>query len=465
MKAIVQLAVTLALLGCHLATSAAAATLPEFERIELDNGTVLLLLEKHDVPLIGVEAIIRGGAVNDPEGLSGVASLLAGIFEKGAGGRDSAAFAEAVAAVGGELVATGELEAITISGEFLARDAVLMVELLADMLQRPILDAGEMTRLRDRSISFIRAAKDASLDALVPVYGHAFLFGEHPYARPVFGDEASLAKIQQRDLLDYYANQVGADRLIIAVAGDFDGGEMADLLAAAFADWRPAAAEPAMVASATPETGRRVLLVDKPGAAQTYFWLGNVGVSASYPRRAAVTIANTVFGGRFTSLLNTALRVESGLTYGARSALMQPSRPGSFAIYSSTAAESTTAAIDMALTVLEQFRGASMEDPILQSASNYILGQYPLKLETAAQLAGVVAYLEQLGLGPSYINDFAAEISAITGADITTTVNEVFPSPDDLVFVLLGDAQLIRDSVAKYGPITEIAISAPRFSP
>ncbi|MDH3409635.1 MAG: insulinase family protein, partial [Gammaproteobacteria bacterium] len=127
----------LALSACLCAGTALGqgVTLPDVHRVELDNGAVFILDEKHDVPLIGVEAIIRGGAVTDPSGKSGMSSLLAGMLKKGAGDRDAATFAEAIGAVGASLEARAGLESITISGEFLARDADLMLELLVDMLR------------------------------------------------------------------------------------------------------------------------------------------------------------------------------------------------------------------------------------------------------------------------------------------------------------------------------------------
>ena len=118
---------------------AKGVSLPEHERVELENGVVLLLSEKHDVPLVGLEAVVRGGAVTDPQGLHGLASLLAGVMEKGAGNRDAAAFAEAVDAVGGELSSSAELEAIRISADFVSQDAELMIELVSDMLLQPTL--------------------------------------------------------------------------------------------------------------------------------------------------------------------------------------------------------------------------------------------------------------------------------------------------------------------------------------
>lgn len=439
-------------------------TLPPFERVELENGTVLVLAEKHDVPLVGVHALIRGGAITDPQGLSGIASLLAGMLEKGAGERDAPAFAEAVAAVGGELAAAGEREAITISGDFLARDVDLMVELLADMLIRPILDRAEMQKLRDRSINFIRAAKDSNLHALVPVYGDAFLFGDHPYGPPAFGSETSLQEIQQRELLAYYGEHVGADRLIIAAVGDFDVAAMQEKLTAAFGAWRPAAAALPEVAATAPQPGRRVLLIDKPGATQTYFWLANVGVAIDYPQRAALDLANTLFGGRFTSMLNTELRVNSGLTYGARSILTRPSQPGSVAISSFTKTATTIEAIDMAIDVLSRFRESGIDPELIKSAKNYVLGQYPPKFETASQLAEQLAELELYGLDRNHVDAYADAIAGADGETISSVIGQVFPAPADLVFVLLGDAELIREDISKYGPVTELPITEPRFS-
>ena len=204
----------LALPGLVLAQG---VTLPAVERVVLENGVVLLLHEKDDVPLIGLEASIRGGAVSDPDGLGGTANLLAGLLEKGAGARNSAEFAEAIDAVGGELSAAAETEFITVTGEFLARDADLVIELLSDMLRRPTLADDEIRKLRERSIAELQAAKDGDVRALTPIYGNAYLFGDHPYGNSLYGDEESLARITAADLRDYYAQYFGGDRLIVSV--------------------------------------------------------------------------------------------------------------------------------------------------------------------------------------------------------------------------------------------------------
>jgi len=444
---------------------AQGVTLPEARQVKLDSGAVFILHEKRDVPLIGAEVTLLGGAVSDPEGRAGLASLFAGLLEKGAGDRDAASFAETVAAVGGSLSAAAELEAITISADFMARDADLMVELLVDMLQRPTLSATEMTKLRDRRIDLIRAAKDNDPRRLISTYGNAFLFVGHPYGTPVNGSETSLAKISHREVQAYYDDYVGADRLVISVVGDFDADAMASKLSEAFANWRAAKAPLPEIESPAPESGRRVLLVDKPGATQSYFWIGNVGVGRDYEQRAELDVANTLFGGRFTSLLMNELRTKAGLTYGASSSLRRPTKAGSVAIVSYTKTESTTEAIDMSLELLAKLRNEGFAEELITSGKNYILGLYAPRLETAAQLAAQFAALQAYGLDASYVNDYSAAVAGAGSESIQSVIMGVYPSPDDLVFVVLGDAELIRDDVAKYGPITEMAITDPRFLP
>jgi len=455
----------LLMLGLLVPALAEDVTLPDFERVELGNGTVLLLSEKHDVPLVGFEAVVRAGAVADPEGREGLTSLLAGLLEKGAGQRSAADFAEAVEAVGASLSTRAGKESITISAEFLARDANLLIGLIADMLQRPRLDDAEFEKLRARQINLIRAAKDADPRALLQSYADAFLFDSHPYRNPASGDETSLEAITLEVLRSNYEERLGSDRLVVAVVGDFDLEAMKGLLARNFGSWRAATAPQPVLAPPQAASGRRVLLVDKPGATQTYFAIGNVGVAIDFPRRPALDLANTVFGGRFSSMLNTELRVRTGLTYGARSTLTRPSLPGSVWITSYTATETTVDAIDLALDVLGELHDKGIHVSMIESARNYLMGQFPPDLETASQLAAQLAALEFYGLDRAFVNEYGHALGAVTAAEVRQVIGEVYPSPEDLVFVLIGDAAKIRGAAAKYGDLTEMSIEAPHFAP
>lgn len=444
---------------------AAGVNVPPFERIVLGNGATLILLARHDVPLIAFEAVVRGGSIADPVRAEGTASVLANLLEKGAGQREPFEFADAVDRVGGRLEAEAQREFVSISGSFLARDQQLMVELLADMLQRPQLRADEFEKLRARQIEFIRSAKDSNLDGLISTYAEAAVLPAHPYGRPVSGSEASLARLTLDQVRSYYAQHFGADRLIVSVVGDFEPRVMKRLLSRALGTWRRASMPLPKVADPVALAARQVLLIDAPDSTQSYFWLGTVGVAKADGRRAALDAVNTVFGGRYMSLLNNELRIKSGLTYGARSRFERFAHPGFWSISSFTRTETTLPAIDMALDALHRLHTAGLTDAELASGRQYLQGQFPLALETAEAWADMLAQLELYGLDRGYVEGYFAAIDAVDAAAARRVIDAVFPVDERLQLIVIGPAARIRNELRKYGPLHEMKLSDPEFTP
>jgi predicted Zn-dependent peptidase len=439
--------------------------IPPHQRFTLANGVKLILIPQHDVPLIAFEALMRGGAGLDPGGREGVASLTAELLTHGAGGRDAYAFADAVEGAGGSFDADAHSEAIIVHGQFLARDRELLLGLLADALQRPHFELAELEKLRARRIEFIKAAKDSEPQSLIGSYGRALLFAGHPYGKPVGGSETSLAGIEREDVLKFYRDQFGADRLTLVFAGDFDPAALKSAVTAAFATWRHAGAPATPLAAPERVQGRRVLLIDAPGSAQTYFWIANVGVARSYAARAALDIANTAFGGSFGSMLVQALRVKSGLTYSAHAGFHRGAVAGEFAISSFTQTASTARAIEVALQTLSTLKQQGVSDAAIDSARSFILGQYALGFETGADWAAALADLDLYGLPESYIDDFGAQLLRVDAAAARQVVATAYPRSEDVDIVLIGDAARIRAEVAKFGPVIEKPLEAQDFEP
>jgi zinc protease len=438
---------------------------PDHERFVLPNGLTIVLLPKKEVPIIAFAGFVRGGALADPADKPGVGSLVAGLLDRGAGKRGAYEFADAVEGVGGNFSAAAGAEALNVSGQFLSRDRALMIELLADALMHPHFDAQEFASYRDREIEFIKSAKDSDPSQIIGIYGRAALFGAHPYGRPQGGSERSLATITQADVVGYHAANFGADRTTLVFAGDLDPKGMKQALTAAFGSWAKAKA-PVPVSKPAPRvTGRHVVLVDSPGAAQTYFWLGNVGVDRRYTGRPALDLVNTLYGGRFTSILNSELRIKSGLSYGASSRFTRATVAGEFAIRSFTQTDTTAQALDLTLKTLDDLKHGALAPDMVESARAYVLGQYPLQLETAAHWAAALSDLEFYGLGTDYIEGYGPSLQKVDQAETAAVTADAFPRPTDLVIVLIGDAAKIREAAQKYGPVTEMKLSAPDFGP
>jgi len=444
---------------------AVGVRIPANQRFVLPNGLTIVLVPRKDVPLIAFSGFVRGGALADPVGKPGVASLVAGLLDRGAGKRSAFEFADAVEGVGGSFSAGAGAESISVGGQFLARDRALMIELLADALMRPHFDAQEFSTYRDREIEFIKSAKDSDPSQLIGIYGRAALFGSHPFGKPQGGSERTLASITHADVQSFHAANFGADRATLVFAGDLDPKWMRQALTTAFGGWAKSKAAASGLKPAPRVTGRHVLLVDSPGSVQTYFWLGNVGVDRRYSGRPALELVNTLYGGRFTSILNTELRIKSGLSYGASSRFTRGSVPGEFSIRSFTQTDNTAKALDLTLETLETLKHGDLAPEMLESARSYVLGQFPLQLETAAHWAATLADLEFYGLSKDYIEGYGPALAKVDLAETAAVTADAFPRASDLVIVLVGDAAKIREVAAKYGTVTEMKISDPDFAP
>ncbi len=459
-----NLSITLIAAFAFNSASAADIKLPDYQTVTLDNGATVLLMPRKDVPLIAANLAVRGGALADAPGKEGTADLLGEMLSKGAGSRSALQFAHTVDGAGGSIGFGSSREAITANAQFLSKDSTLMLSLLADALLRPTMQAAEFDKLRKRAIDGIANAKDSDPRQLIVIYSGGWLFRGHPYGRSTGGDETSLATITLADLQAFRQQQMGGDRLVIAIAGDFDATAVTAQVRQAFGGWPKAAGTLPRVAAKARESGRRVLLVDKPGATQTYFALANVGSKRGDPAEAAQDLVQTAFGGRFTSMLNTELRVKSGLTYGAGSRIERPRLPGAASITSFTKTDSTKAAIDLAIATLDRLHQDGLDAAMLQSAKNYIAGQFAPSMETAPQLAGAIAWLALHGDGRDYIDGYLGQVAAATPAQVAAA-RAVFPASQDLVIVAIGDAAKIREVMQGYGPLTEMKLTDPRFSP
>jgi len=438
--------------------------LPPHEKIVLKNGLTVLLLQKRGVPLVAVSALVKSGAAADPASQEGLASITSSLLRKGTKTRSAQQFAADLDFIGGSFEADVTPDYTLIRSEFLTKDLAKGLELFSDALLRPTFPQAEANKVLAQSLDGVKAAKDEPR-AVLGIYFNGYLFGNAPYGRPSDGDELSLKRIQRDAVLKFYESNYTPNNAVLAIAGEFDSAELRKRLEDTFGSWPSHPTTAAAISPAAPAKGKRLLLIDKPDATQTYFAIGNLGTAANDPDRVAIRVVNTIFGGRFTSELNEALRVESGYTYGAGSFFDSRKVPGPFEISSFTKNETTVPAIDLALQVLDNLHKNGLTPGQLDSAKAYIKGQYSPSIETAGQLARRIALDEFYGLGDEEVNQLEARIDAVTPEIARRVIEKHFPM-DNLVFVLIGKASEIRPAVKKYaGQMDERSINDPGFWP
>ena len=435
--------------------------LPEYTHQLLPNGVVVDLMPRPGVPLVDFRIIVKGGVEAEPPNLAGLSSVTAELLRKGTDKRTADQFSEELDFLGGTFQTFGPPQAsvTTISGEFLRKDFDRGLDLMADAVLNPTFPEAEVRKVVSQRVDQAKALRD-NPQASIGVFFAAYFYGpDHPFGHPP--DETTLARITRQDIVDYHRRLWGGKNMTVIVSGDFDpkmaqaGIQRAfgNILAGQAFEWpKPS----------QPKAPSNLLLIDKPDATQTYFYIGQPGIDRKNPDRVKLLLINTLFGGRFTSMLNEALRVKSGLTYGANCLLQRNRLPSGIVITTYTKTDTTEKAIDMALDVLKELGEKGIAADQLASAKAYIKGTFPTQqLETTDQLANVLADLELYGLGRQEIDDFFTRIDAVTLDDINATVRKYYKS-EHLTFVLLGNAAKIRQAVAKYAPkVVEVPVTKP----
>jgi zinc protease len=435
--------------------------LPPYTRQVLPNGVTVDLMPRPGVPLVEFRILVKGGVESESPDVAGIASITAQLLRRGTSKRTADQFSEELDFLGGTLQAVDapQAAAAAISAEFLKKDFDRGLELVSDAILHPAFPDAEVHKMLSQRIDAAKAAKD-NPQAAIPQYFASFFFGpSHPYGHPP--DENTLAHILRQDILSYHARNYCGKNLVVVVTGDFDPAAVAPKIHEAFGAVAPGTAfewsKPVPAAA-----GARLLLVDKPDATQTYFYIGQPGIDRKNPDRVKLTLVNTLFGGRFTSMLNEELRVKSGLTYGAFSILQQPRLAGAIAVASYTKTETTEKALDLSVDVLKRIAEDGITAEQLSSVKAYIKGTFPTqRLETSDQLAAVLGDMEVYGLGKDDIDDLFSRIDAVSLADANAIARKYYKS-GNLTFVLLGNASKIRDAAKKYAPkMIEVAITKP----
>lgn len=439
--------------------------MPAFERVVLPNGAVLILMPKKELPLVSVRMAVKGGAEADPPGLQGLAMITASMLTQGTESRSREKVGLDLDQMGIEVQAGAQQQFSSFQMEYLAKDNAKALVLLEDLLLHPSFSDEELKKLIAQRIDAVKVVKDQPQRALRE-YFPAFYFGkEHPYGRSMNGDELSLAKVTRASVLGFWKQNYVGKNIVVVVAGDFNPVTMREQMTSLIGKFPAGSAyewkKPDVVVAGKES---RLLLVDLPGATQTYFAIAQPGIDRTSADRTALELVNTLFGGRFTSMLNDALRVDSGLTYGANSIVQMDRLPGAIYISTFTKTETTVPAIDLALKQLEKLQSSGINAEQLASAKAYVKGEYPTRsLETADQLSTVLTDMEVYGLNRGEVDDFISRMDSINLEKANDTARKYYKT-EGLVYVLIGDAAKIRKDVAKYAKkFTEVKIDQPGY--
>lgn len=437
---------------------------PRIERRTLANGLRVWTVEHHQVPLVSVLLLTSVGSASDPVDRPGLAALTADMLDEGCGDRSALDVHETLGRLGAQLDTDVGNDATVIGLTTLERFLPQGLELLADIVMRPRFDQRDFDRVRDLRLNRLLQFRD-SPSALADRAFAELLYRQHPYGHLPLGTEGSLRAITIRDVTRFHTRASRPDQTTVIAVGDASHESLAAAVARAFDGWRPAAeAEP----FPSPDTfgspaqpANRLVIVHRPGAAQSELRIGHVALPRRTPDYYACVVLNMILGGQFVSRINMNLRQDKGYTYGARTAFEFRRAAGPFAMHASVQADATAAAIREAFGEMRAIRG---ERPV--SAEELAVGRaaltrgYPRNFETSDQIGRAAAQLSLYGLPDDYYSTFVHAVLSLTPEDVTRAAVQHM-EPGRMAVVVVGDREKIAPSVAslELGDASEIALA------
>ncbi|TRW99896.1 M16 family metallopeptidase [Flavobacterium gawalongense] len=437
--------------------SAQSFKLQNYTTFKLPNGLTINLMEQHDVPVISVSAILPAGAIYDYD-KAGLASLTATALKHGTKNFTKIKLDEELDFTGADVSTYASKEFSGLSSKFAAKDKDKVLAIIKEILLNPVFDTSEFEKEKSRLLVTLEQQKE-SPRLVIGSYFDSLLYGNHVYGNVLSGNNSTVSKLTVNDVKDFYKTNYKPNNAVISIVGDFATNEMKAKLTKLFSGWEKSAKEEENPASKTINipTENKVLLVNKGDAKETTFYIGAPGVNRNNPDYVAIDVVNTLFGGRFTSMLNDELRVNSGLTYGASSRFNALKNGGSFVISTFTAVKTTEPAIDKALEVLNKLHTNGIDEKSLSSAKNYVKGQFPPRYETTEQLSNLLSQMFWYNFDKSFIDNFEKNVDGLDLVKANQIIAKYFPK-DKLQFVLVGKSEDIKKIAEKYGKVTELEI-------
>lgn len=389
-----------------------------------------------ELPLVSATIAFQSGAAHDPPGKEGVMRIVARMLRRGAEGLPALEIEERIDGLGGEFASDTSQSASSASFEVIRRSLEPMAEIVATVVGRPAFDLEELERLKREIEAEIIESRDSDGTLCSRAFRRT-IFEGHPYGRRVSGSIASVRGIGRDDVERAYRAHYTRKNAALAVTGDVEPSE-AEALAASVVAHLP---EGARVADPAPppatKPGRRLVFVDKPERTQTQMIVGGLGTHPSDPDHTALLVANTAFGGTFTSRLMQEIRAKRGWSYGAYSRVGFDRQRDAFTMWAAPAATDAPACLSLILELFRAFREDGITEEELTFVKNYLVRSHAFEVDTAKKRVHQALEVELYDLPPDYHTRYVERVEAVTLEEARRAVRERL-SDRDLVIAVVG---------------------------
>jgi zinc protease len=425
------------------------ANLPKPAEKALANGMRVIVVPKHDVPLVSARLMIRTGSEADPGDLAGLASLTANLLTQGTTTRTAEQIARGVEALGATLNANAAWDASNVNITVMSSRLDPALTFVADVVRNPVFKEDEVQRLREQSIDAVRVALQDPL-SIARYVAARVVFEDRPYGHAATGTPESLGRIARDQVIAFHKRHYRPNNAVLIIAGDVKPDAAFAAAEKLFGSWKSApveianSAEKADSADAKP----RVIVVDMPDAGQAAVLVTRRGLRRADPQYYAALVANSVLGGGYSARLNQEIRIKRGLSYGASSTFDLRRAAGPFAAYTQTKNESAAEVAGIIIDELDRLGAGELGDSELTPRKAVLVGGFGRALETTAGIVERVASLALHDLPLTDINSYIPGVQAVTGEAVRKFAASQLPGGSANI-IIVGDADQFVEALRK----------------
>lgn len=417
------------------------------------SGIPVFVETSRALPFVSVVITFRSGSVHDPAGREGLSRVTARMLRRGCEGYTKERIEETIDSLGAEFGADTLMSGTTISFEVIRRSLSPLSDLVATMLAKPTFADEELGRLLRESKAELIESRDS--DRLLA--GRAFrrtLFDGHPYARRAAGSLQTLDAITRDDAIAFYERHYTRRNVIVAFSGDVSQGEaeeIAERLLAGLPEGEPVP-DPATPPGSP--RGRRLVIVDKPDRTQCQMIVGGLGTHPRDLDHVPLLVANTVFGGTFTSRLMQEIRVKRGWSYGAASRAGFDRQRDAFTMSAAPSATDAPGCLSLMMDLLASFRKDGITQDELDFVKRYLVRSHAFEIDTARKRVHQKLERALYDLPDDYHATFLDKVTHTTLDAANTAVRERI-SEDDVVMAVVGTHAEVGEALSKAVPNVE----------
>ena len=427
--------------------------LPKPVEAKLKNGLTVLIVEDRRAPYISMQLHIGGaGALFEPAGMAGLASITAQMLREGTSTKTSLQIAEEIDRLGASVSAGASFGSpdVVLNAAGLSDNFDTWFTIASEMLLQPSFPADELEKLKQRMRVQLREQRSGANFLLNERFNRA-VYGDHPAAK-VSATAESLDALTRETLVQWHRERFVPQNAILGIAGDVRAKDLLAKLEKRLAGWKKTELQPTWPAHPVAANARKVLLVHRPNSVQTTVALGNIAIdrrSADYP---AMIVMNDVIGGGASARLFLNLREEKGYTYGVYSDFSALRYPGPWRAGGNMRTDVTDGALVEFFKEIRRIRDESVPSKELDESKRSIVASFALSLEQPSRVLNFAITRKLYGLPADYWDTYSSKIAAVTADDVQRVARK-YLNPDTLQIVAVGDATKIKTILEKYGAV------------